>query len=63
MQCKIFLTKEELAEQLSVRPGTIARWGAEGKIPRIVISPRIIRYDLEAVQAALAAEHWKGGGR
>lgn len=43
------LTKEQVARLLRVSPGTVSRWANEGKIPRIVISPKIIRYDAAEV--------------
>ncbi len=50
------LTKEQLGRLIGVRPGTIGRWSREGKIPRIVISRKIIRYDASAVIAAIRKE-------
>lgn len=47
------LTKEQVAQLLRVKPGTVSRWAAEGKIPRIVISPKIIRFDPEQVLKVL----------
>lgn len=39
------LTKEQVARLLRVKPGTVSRWASEGKIPRIVVSPKTIRFD------------------
>ena len=39
------LTKEQVAQILRVKPGTVSRWANEGKIPRIVVSPKTIRFD------------------
>ena len=47
------LTAEELAEQLRVRPGTVRMWSRRGVIPRVQVSPKVIRYDFLAVIAAL----------
>lgn len=44
---------EYIAKLLAVRPSVVRDWGRDGKIPRIVLSPRTIRYDLDAVLAAL----------
>ncbi len=43
------LTAEEMADRLRVRPDTIKLWGREGRIPRVEISGRVIRYDADAV--------------
>ena len=43
------LTAEEMADRLRVRPDTIKLWGREGRIPRVEISGRIVRYDAGAV--------------
>lgn len=53
------LSKEQLGRLIGVKPGTVGRWSREGKIPRIVISPKIIRYDAAAVLSVLRE---KGGG-
>ena len=47
------LTAEEIAEKLKITPSTITMWGRQRKIPRVKVSHKIIRYDLEAVQNAL----------
>ncbi len=48
-----FLTAEQLAANLGVRPDTIRDWGRRGLIPRIKLSHKIVRYDLEDVVAVL----------
>ena len=47
------LTAEQLAEQLSVSPSTVKTWSRSGLIPQIRISPKIIRFDPDAVIDAL----------
>jgi len=47
------LTAKEIAQELSVSPSTVTEWGRQGKIPRMKVSHKIIRYDPEAVQSAL----------
>lgn len=42
---KKLVTAEEIAQELRVSPSTIIEWGRQGKIPRVKISPKIIRYD------------------
>jgi len=54
MTAEELLTAGELASRLRVRPETIRRWSAAGLIPRLVISPKAIRYDWQAVQVVLA---------
>jgi excisionase family DNA binding protein len=49
-----FLTKEDLARRLGVRPGTIREWVRRGRIPEIRFSPKVRRFDLEKVVAALS---------
>lgn len=46
------LTSEQLARRLQVKPETIRRWGREGRIPRVEISAKVIRFD-----AATVVEH------
>lgn len=53
MLCDELLTKEQVARLLRVKPGTISRWANEGKIPRIVLSPKIVRFDPAAVLSFL----------
>ncbi len=48
------VTAERLAKELSVGIETIEDWGRSGKIPRIRISRKIIRYDKDAVFTALS---------
>lgn len=57
------LTADELAERLRVRPATIRLWAREGRIPRIRITGKVIRFDVSAVidllqtnEKALASE-------
>lgn len=39
------VTAEEIAQELNVSPSTVTEWGRQGKIPRVKISRKIIRYD------------------
>jgi excisionase family DNA binding protein len=60
------LTAKEIARELNVSPSTITDWGRQGKIPRVKVSHKIIRYDPEAVQSALlkmAADKGGNNGR
>ena len=63
-QATELLTAEELAERLRIRPGTVRAWSRQRLIPRVQLSPKVIRYDLTAVVEALtesAARQLKGG--
>lgn len=47
------LDAEQLADRLGLRPDTIRRWGRTGHIPRLELSPKVVRYDWCAVVAAM----------
>ena len=49
----IYVKKTELAKLLGVAPRTIDTWVAKRMIPVVAISPRLHRYDVGAVKAAL----------
>ena len=51
-----FLTRIQLAKQLSVTPRTIANWSANGYITPIKIGKKTLRFDLEAVLIELNAK-------
>lgn len=52
------LTRDQLAERLQVNIEQISKLTADGRIPHIVIGPRLIRYDLGDVCRALrVAKH------
>jgi excisionase family DNA binding protein len=55
------LTRAELAARLGVRPDTIGRWTRSGRIPARRLSPKVVRYDLAAVLAALEARDEAAG--
>ncbi|HOX40189.1 MAG TPA: helix-turn-helix domain-containing protein [Candidatus Brocadiia bacterium] len=59
-----YLTAEDVANRLHVTPGTIRRWVRQGRIPEIRISPKIRRFDPDAVDTALrrGPVAVKGGG-
>jgi len=52
MDEKNLLTTVELARVLKLRPETIRKLAREGKIPSIRLSPKIVRYDPQAVIAS-----------
>lgn len=53
MAVKDFLTAEEVAYRLNITPSTVRRWVNEGKIPGLYISPKVLRFDWQAVSEAL----------
>ena len=57
------LTATELAERLRVSPETVRSWARRGCIPTMRLSRKAIRYNLEAVLAALSATPAKGVAR
>lgn len=50
------LTAAELAERLRVKPGTVLGWHRKGRIPVRKLSPKVLRFALAEVVAALEAE-------
>ena len=59
MQDLKLLTTRELAKRLRVSPETIREWSKRGSIPSFRLSAKAIRYDLDAVLAALSANSVK----
>jgi predicted site-specific integrase-resolvase len=60
------ITAEQLAEELSLRPGTVKRWTQEGIIPCLRLSGKVVRYDPDEVAQSLkkkALETRKGAAR
>ena len=49
-----FLTAEELGAHLRLRPSTVKTWARTGRIPARRLTQRVVRFDLEEVQRALA---------
>jgi excisionase family DNA binding protein len=49
------LTAVELAERLRVKPSTVLDWQRAGRIPSIRITPKVLRFNLGDVMAALKA--------
>ena len=54
-QTKELLTADELARRLRVRPDTVRNWARRKLIPRLQLSPKVIRFDLQAVIEAVTA--------
>ncbi len=54
------LTSRELAKHLRVKPETVRDWARRGRIPVLRLSPKVIRYNADAVIAALLATPVEG---
>jgi len=48
-----FLTADELAVHLRLRPSTVRAWARAGRIPVLRPTRRVARFDLEAVLRSL----------
>ncbi|MBH07000.1 MAG: hypothetical protein CMJ20_11840 [Phycisphaeraceae bacterium] len=55
------MTAEEVAKRLHIRPDTVRTWSRRGLIPRIQLSPKVVRYDFAAVIEAMRIRHEEGG--
>ncbi len=55
MNTQQLLTEKQAAELLQVKPKTIADWGRAGRLTRVRLSARCIRYRAEDVQALFSA--------
>jgi excisionase family DNA binding protein len=62
-QATELLTARELAKRLRVSPETVRAWARRGNIPTLRLSPKVIRYNAEAVLATLSAASAKGVAR
>jgi excisionase family DNA binding protein len=54
------LTTRELAKRLRVSPETVRDWARRGCIPTLRLSPKVIRFNAEAVLVALSTTPAKG---
>lgn len=61
-QATELMTARELAKRLRVSPETVRAWARRGYIPTLRLSPKVIRYNAEAVLAVLAERAEKGEG-
>jgi excisionase family DNA binding protein len=63
MNCvTVLLTSDELAERLRVRPATIRDWARRGRIPKVRLSYKVLRFEFSAVMSALTQSQ-VGGSR
>ena len=54
-----FLTARQLAEILQVSESTVYRLAQKRRIPSVRLTPRIIRFHLDAVREALDVPHYR----
>ena len=47
------LTATELADRLRVKPSTVLDWHRAGRIPSVRLTPKVLRFNLGDVVAAL----------
>lgn len=53
----ILLTVDEVADVLRVNPRTVERWSAEGRLQRVDLGPRTVRYRATDVAALIDPTH------
>jgi excisionase family DNA binding protein len=54
-----FLTARQLAEVLQVSESTVRRLASKRRIPSVRLTPRIIRFHLDAVREALEVPRYR----
>ena len=54
-----FLTAKQLAAHLQVSESTVRRLAAKRRIPSVRLTPRIIRFHLDAVREALEVPRYR----
>jgi DNA-binding CsgD family transcriptional regulator len=52
-QLGTLVTAEEIARLIGIAPRTVRHWGRMGKIPRVKITAKVVRFDLGDVLKAL----------
>ncbi len=52
------VTAEIVADVLRVRPNTVLLWHRQGRIPGVKVTAHTVRFDLDAVLAALKGGRW-----
>ena len=57
------LTADEIAERLRLRPRTIRQWARRGLIPAVRLSPKVVRFELAPVVAAMRGRARRGGAQ
>jgi excisionase family DNA binding protein len=56
-----FLTAKQLAQVLQVSESTVRRLAAKRRIPSVRLTPRIIRFHLDAVRESLDVPRFRHG--
>ncbi|HEU4388118.1 MAG TPA: helix-turn-helix domain-containing protein [Blastocatellia bacterium] len=56
-----FLTARQLAEHLQISESTVHKLRRSGRIPAVMLSDRLIRFNLREVKHALRSEHAGAG--
>ncbi|MEQ9454360.1 MAG: hypothetical protein RLN76_07185 [Phycisphaeraceae bacterium] len=54
------IAAEELAARLGVQPETVMRWARANLIPKIVVTPKVLRFDYVAVLRHLKEQSQRG---
>ena len=57
------LTADEVGQRIKVRPSTVLTWSRRGRIPALRISPKVLRFRLADVLAALEGRQEAAGQR
>ena len=57
------LTAAEVGKRIKVRPETVLAWSRKGRIPTLRISPKVVRFRLADVLAALEGRQEATGQR
>lgn len=57
------ITAEELATNLDLKPDTIKRWARTNIIPSLKLSGKVVRFDVNEVEAALREKAAEGRRR
>ncbi|WP_241228456.1 helix-turn-helix transcriptional regulator [Corynebacterium hylobatis] len=55
------MTGRQVADLLKVHPRTVRRWSTDGRLTRIRLGPRSIRYDAAEVQALVEDNSYRLG--
>lgn len=50
------ISARDLAERLGLREGTVRKWAREGKLQKITLGPKCVRFDLDAALKALGLD-------
>ena len=51
---KTLMSATDVAAHVGIKPSTVKRWARQGRIPSMRLTDRVVRFDPEAVEKALA---------